>query len=688
MTPNQLEVCRSVLEDAYREKLGIEFGSSIVEVGKGRSPVWLTVSGDDLTSQTETMVSGAAGLVLDPEIGLLAYIIPFNAKSHLRAQIKCALALRSQLSTERNYTGPITDLSDSRGPWRVVLHWLVDIDAKETWIDQIMSVRRETAFSEEVSFEAILLTAGELKAQVEKYSFPRLLLTTREVLKKQRLSDMTHWLSANQRVEEAIACFAAGFHKPEQRELANEVVRAMQEYHSSSNSTGDTKQASDMPQTIRSIHIRDFRNLRDVAFDFGVQPVSASIVHGPNGTGKSSLCEAISIALFQSSFRYKCFADRVAEKDVATTDRAREYLSRYLTPLEDQHAEPKIALDAQSFAPPQLVNADQTEGADLAMCGTILTQDTSLEFARMSADELGVRVLRGYSELADHVEAFTESRVTQANTARQDFLRGLGLSAAITKADTAYERIARREIDRSLPPLPHALVAWLEMVGRITGDASTGLPQRWQAWGDDTRRGELACEVAAASSSQETCVHHISEWLHRFNELALGSAELVRGIEDRIGPLRRELENATARITAWGEWLEKRSQAPATASPEPDSLAKRLHDLQIHQQQVFERGRSAGSHFDHLTQVEAYVRESWSKQHADECPTCGTNLSLHGGVLKVVESLRSKTAGEREQMRKEYSGLKAQIEQAQKRLAELGQSQCPLTTGSFGDYSG
>ena len=174
----------------------------------------------------------------------------------------------------------------------------------------------------------------------------------------------------------------------------------------------------------------------------------------------------------------------------------------------------------------------------------------------------------------------------------------------------------------------------------------------------------------------------ICDWLYRFNELALGSSELVKNAESRVGSFRSELENAAERIAAWGEWLERRKQAPAsTASPQVGTLTQKLNDLQKQQKQVIERGRSAGGHFDHLTQVEAYVRETWSKQHPDDCPTCGTNHAEHGGIVSVVEALRAKIAQERDWLRQEYSSLKLQIDQVQKQLADLGQGLCPLTAG-------
>jgi len=680
MPTEPLFLCRDVLAAVYRAKLGLEFGHSVSEVGELKKPVWRTVSGDDLTSERTADSKDKAGLLLDPEIGIMAYILPFGKTTVLKKQIARALTLRSRLSIERNYTGGAAAPDDDPGAWRIVLHWLVTVAERETWIGQIMEVRRETAFSEEISMDALFLEDAPIEPQIESYGFPRLLLTTREVLKKKRLDEMTQWLSANNLVEAALSGFASSFNKPGQGALAEEVVHSMREFSGSSHMAADGNSAPDKPKTFGNIRIRNFRNLRDARFDFGTNSVSASIVHGPNGTGKSSLCEALSLALFQSSFRYKAFSDRNREKDVTATDRGREYIAKYLTPIEEPQSDPKIALDEQDFVTPHLVASEKAEEVDLSMNGTILTQDSSLEFTRMPSHELGARVLLGYSELADHVNQFTESRVNQANTLRQEFLRGLGLSAAITKADTAYERIAKREIDLALPPLPHSLVTWLESVENLLQNSAPALGPQWRAWGE-LGRNELAKEFAESNKNETKLTEETRRWLARFNQLAIGSAEVIKGIEAKVESIRAEFDNAASKITAWGEWLERRAQAPdAVSSPEAEPIAKKLREFQALQKQVLERGRSAGGHFEHLATVEAFVRETWSKDHSGECPTCGTDHTAHGGILKVVEELRAQTSNERDRLRQEFGDLKLQIEQTQKQLAELGQTQCPLSS--------
>jgi hypothetical protein len=679
MPSSPIQRCRSFLADNYREKLGYELATSIDELGKERSPVWRFVAADDLTSEVKPKAPGAAGLLLDPEIGILAYFLPFDTTTPMRKQILRALALRSQLSAERNYTGMATGASDPNGAWRVVIHWLVTSD-RAKWIDQIMEVRRETAFSEELSMDAVFLGNGNIEEAFRDHGFPRLLLTTRHVLRKPRIDEMTTWLSANDLVAHALKEFAGDFHSADQRELAADVVRSAQSFRKK-RSDRSAVQPPRIPPSLKSIQVQDFRNLRNVHFDFGLEPVSTRVIHGPNGTGKSSVCEAISIALFSSSARYKAFANRAYEKDVTATDRRGGYVEQYLTPIDSPDATPKIALNGKDLMPPFLVESDKTDEADLAMAGTILTQDTTIEFARMSAAELGSQILRDYSELADHVEAFTESRYSQANAARQEFLRGLGLMASITKLETAFERLARREIDQSLPTLSHPLVEWLEhLVALPIEDAKTDLHEHWRAWGNDENRSEVAKKIADPKNGSETIQRALRDWLDRYNELVVNTAGILTRVERRTLQFRRELETAGSKIKIWGEWLERRAQkSDVTVSPEASTLAKKLEELQKEQNKIVERGRDTADHLEHLKQVAAFVQQTWARHHADECPTCGDNHAEQGGISKVIETLLEKTAREREEYREHFSRLKANIEGEQQKLGALGQAKSPLT---------
>ncbi len=694
MPANLLERCRDYLQTAYREKLETEFSDSLCQLETGRQPVWRFVSGDDLTRETPPG-EHAVGALLDPEIGVLFYLAPFGSRTNLRQQIICAVALSSRLSIQARSTIETTQTGDPRGAWRVVMHWLVDARDSQAWIKEVAEVRRETPFSEDVSLDALFLHPDEdLENQLERHGFPRLLLETREVLRKRSIEDVTRWMSADELVRASVSGFQSRFQKPEQRELAEGIVQAMEPFGTASVNAPNVvriQEAFESPRTLGRIRIENFRNLGSVTLDFGSEPVSANIIQGSNGTGKTSLCEAISLALFGSSSAYQAFTDRTREKDVAVTDRAREYLARYLTPLRSSSESsgdtpPKIALNDQPPSPPQLVAAAETGNADVAMDGTILHQDTSLEFAKMPAQELGARVLRGYSELADYIEEYAESRVLQASTNRQDFLRTFGLSASITKVDTAFGRMARREIDRSLPGFPRPLVEWLDTI-----QIGAQLAWRWQEWGNESSRNALAGRLSLLDTSPSNLEAEIRTWLEEFNALVALSGEVAKNIDARLGPLRQELDPVAGRIATWGQWLDANRAASAassaeragpgpqgTSSPEASPLADKLEKLQAEQQRIVEQGRNVARHFDHLTQVEAYVRETWGRQDPDRCPTCGANHGDQGGILPVIQSWREQTAAERDRLRGEYSRLKAEVDDLQKGLAGLGAGRCPI----------
>jgi hypothetical protein len=670
-----LQKCRDYLEESYRRKLGSGFSGSIDQLQTGRLPVWRIVSSEDLVSEVPPDSPSAAGLLLDPEIGLLLYLAPFSLETDIRRQILTALALRSRLSIEAVRDGDIpgSGEGDARGSWRVVLHWLVRSEDGDAWRQRVAEVRREQGFSEEISLDAILLRPEEgLESQLRRHGFPRLLLTTRELFRKQCPDDLTRWMSADDRVREALAGFPSRFEAGEQRELAQEVVDEMSKEAESSGKEAPPGQTWDF----QAFRIRNFRNLRDFTLDFGSGPVSAEVICGANGTGKSSLCEALSIALFGSSSRYRAFVDRTGEKDVTATDRASEYLTRYLAPLDAGPEEiPRIAFDDEPLLPPELAPAGQAAEADRAMAGTVLPQGKGRDFALLSAQELGALILRGYSELAGRIEEYTDRRVGEANSRRRDFLASLGLSTSITRLNTALERIARREIDRSLPGLPHALLQWLEAVA-----SGSELSLRWHDWGGDPSRNLLAARLAGSGEGAGAGLRSEMEaWLREFNQLAALSQEKVREIETRLGPIRGELETAAQRIKSWGEWLERnRAGSPAADSGDAKPLAERLQALLEEQQRVLDQGRSAARHLDHLTQTEAFLRESWTREHPDLCPTCGTEHSGQGGVLAVAETLRSRIADRRDELRREYGRLKGEIDELQGALNKSGRAQCPV----------
>lgn len=659
--------------------LGTELTDQIAGIRTSRRPVWLLVSQEDFTTSVAEDAADKVALLLDPEIGIICYVIHHANPTSLREQVSRALYLRSQLSIESHYTGSFDERSDGRGSWRIALLWLVDENLIENWNEQMVEMRHKTGFSEEISMDAVFILAGAAEEAIKKHAFPRLLLTTRDILRKSNIEEVIQWMSANQLVDQAINAFPQNFTNSDQKAFAKAILRSMEEYKASPARVQVAEAPPSSPRELKRIRIKNFRNLRDVRFDLGNNAVSAAVIHGPNGTGKSSICEAISIALFGSSFRFKWFSDRVLEKDVTATDRGQEYLSKYLTPLGEFAGAPQIAIDDREFEAPKLVLGSETEKLDLEMNGTILTQDSSLEFARMPSSQLGARILRGYSDLADHVEQFAESQSAQANKVRQDFLRGLNLSASITRPDTVYDKIVRREFDTTLPSVPTSVLSWLDSLKSIPASTSGDLASGWRTWGTANREQIIKdfSKRGITESASEAAIYH---WLTDYNDLVARTNELKVVISRRTAAVMEDFDEDMAKLSAWGEWLQKRGEAPYQAVPvEAVALTVRLGNLEAEHRKIVERGSAERAHLDHLTSIEAFVRETWSRQHPDECPTCGVDHSSHGGIVSVLEEMVARSNAAREALKENYNRSKAEIQEVQRLLASSGSPTPPIS---------
>ncbi len=681
MSERLLQTCRDYFTRSYRERLGHELKQ--VLDGAGPDPAWRTVSTSDFTS-APTAEADAAGLLLDPEVGVLLYLIPFVEDTRVSVHVNCALRIRSRLSVERNYSAEPPRGRDPAGAWRVALLWLVPEANKSDWMEQVIKLRRGTMFSEEVSLDAVFYVAGAESAAIEAHGFPCLLLSTRQILRKDGIGDVTQWMRADAAVRAALCNFADSFETEAKKVLASEVLAQMDR---NSEPAAPVPMPPAPPGELRSLRVLNFRNLSEVDIDFGSDPVSSSVIHGPNGTGKSSVCEALSIALFSSSYRYNRFADHENERDLPTASRSASYVKEYLTNMDAGNSAPRLGLNGADPAGVRLVSPDRLFEAELAMSGTVLTQDTSLEFARMQADQLSARVLRNYSELAERLESFAEERYQRAHGARQDYLRKLGLMANITVLNTAYIRLATRELGQLVPSSVDSHSGWLHRLETLrTNSASPGLAARWREWDDS--RSTLAGTLAADRSVEATN-RGLQTWLETYNGLAARSAEVVRAVTANKQENASVLADAEGKLRILVDWRAKRAQVPAPAiSLEGEALRIRLTDLQKSHQRIITSGTDARGRLAHLEQVESFAAQSWVNLHPDECPSCGADHAEHGGILTVIRNLKDAATADRDRLREDLVAVKAEIDDIQRKLSAAGQAQSPLSNEEVGTLSG
>lgn len=683
-----IEICHNFLLEQYQTRLEMN-GIFADSVGAANVPAWKNINPGNKMLSPDANVGG--GLLLDAEIGVMLYLLPFTKGQDLTAQFIQALGIRSRLLPEANYRGT-SDVSvetDPHGAWRIVLHWLAEKEEDMLdWQEKIATIRRETAHMEEIPVDLICL--GNSSNWLEAYKshgFPRLLIETRAALKHNELAEVTSWLSADTLVKKALNNFPQLFPNGRTRELAEEVLKQLEDISAQptqpESQTAQLSGNNGSPKLLNSIALRNFRNIDELSLLFESPKANAYVLHGPNGTGKSNVFEALSLAMFNSSYRYSKF---MADDDIATRKRTEEYRTGYLhmigtdATLQTSIALNKNVVDLTSLAS----NSDDIRSAEIKSNGTMLSQEKSLLFSILSGYELGHMVLAGYSELAKEIEGYVENSTRRANEDRQNLLRNLGLNASITKIQTARERISKSLLDgNEMPRLPGGVVKWLEIAASMEHpeyNFASLLAPEWRGWGSEAIKQQLAEDLAALSQNN-ALESRLKNWFERYNLLIDKTAKAIGRLDgDNLACLKQQADELIEPLKLWGAWLAQSGKdVPVSNVTEIGVLQKRIAELQKKQQEIVTAGNIHRNRLLHFSQVDQYLNDGWSKKHPNECPTCGTDLTERQGIVEVVKLLRNGVEDERKHLLEKYQAITTSIKEIQAQLVVLGQQQCPVS---------
>jgi energy-coupling factor transporter ATP-binding protein EcfA2 len=665
--------CKSYLEDRYRQLVGnLDFYFTDTLDINSDKPAWRFVDKNDLTRQTDDD-ENCAGLLLDPVVGILLYILPYNNED-ITAQIVQALALRSRLLPELNYSGEDTSKADRHGVWRVVLYWLAE-KSKQAWLSNIAEIKKETAYLDEISVDIIVNEHLGWRKTFETHGFPRLLFNTRIILLKTNIDDVYQWLSADAQVKEALSGFDLEFQDPQHHKLALEVVKQLDHYQYTRNN-GSQKQNI---RQLFSLLIYNFRNIENLMLKFESDPVNSLVLYGPNGTGKSTIFEALSLALFQVSKRYNTFLE---DKDIQGRNRSSVYINSYLSPLGGRSKQlPKVVINEKQCEIKPIADLSAAKKIEREINGTLLSQEISQEFAQMRANELGAMVLKGYSELAAKIDTYVDDNYERANETRKNLLREIGLNASITRIDTAQERIAKKLIEGNLPAFPRALVLWLEFSANIQLDGYNEhkmLSHRWRTWGDAPAKDNMAKNILTCATAADW-KGILETWLRQYNSLVEETSVVWAHIQtDNLLALKKKADKLIDPLKLWGEWLSGQDNRKLDFTKDISALNKQLNLLGEDQKEIVDKGQQLKARIEHISQISDFLI-SWSKHHPDECPTCGTNLRERDGLMLVVEKLKKDTETARSQAITEYKEITERIKGVQTQLAGLGFEKCPVS---------
>lgn len=677
-----LSDCQQWLIDRY--------ASASIGFNQDSGPRWRVVSRDSLTDSA-TAGQRAAGVVEDGEIGLLLYLLPLaeNATSvteQVAEDINLALKLRSQLLPRYSGSESPDDTSDDPlGTWRVCLHWLVPTNFDSKWRDAIMLARQQSGAFDEVAVDAIFLGNGEnVRAALDRHGLPRLLLSTRQVFALGAL-EVENWKSADEDVRGALAGFADGFSRPTEKAIAEEIERKADAY-----AAGRASPTEQTPTELKSIEIENFRSIGRLKLDGspgrgGDHKARTWIVFGPNGTGKTSLAEAISIATEGSSTRFQSFLDN---KDVVKEKSAKGYVQNYLSPKNGsgRGAEPRIAIAPHGMLPvsQRLVgNLDEANAAMARIEGAVGDQEESREFARLSSAELAARVASSFSTLSRELSNHLDNGYDAVHAKRSAFNKDFGLNAIAKKRDTIFARIGERKLAEALARPAAGLLDYLRVRSKLGGNEGRIAETVLAEWDDIDNalrsQGEMLARLAALiSTNEKSMADALRPFVTSFATRLVQTRTLLQSLNEQTADLSGELPDLLQSARAWGEWLARPATPP---SSEPGAAAaplnRRLAEALEARNKIEAQGQATRKRLEHLVSALQYVT-LWEKDHPDTCPTCATQLTDRGGIRKVAQELHDEVEVKLGEIRAEYQTRSQEIRTIEAQLKALGQNQCPV----------
>ena len=153
---------------------------------------------------------------------------------------------------------------------------------------------------------------------------------------------------------------------------------------------------------------------------------------------------------------------------------------------------------------------------------------------------------------------------------------------------------------------------------------------------------------------------------------------------ERLGELCRVIADATQnwpsdlerQVQQLGTWITARERSVSVTSLKLDQGLTRRAELNAKYEEVLREGTMLR---DRKASLEAtrVLLPSWSPEHDHECPTCGSDVSAHGGISAVVSELL-KTVDELLELRREEVRALQELTSIAELIAKSGGEEPPV----------
>lgn len=666
-----IEHCESWLSKQYKNVLGLNLAEAPLRI------CWLPAN----SLVTETTRQEAQGMVLlDSDIGWMLFLLPYEA-NRMEYQINQALGFRSKLLREANYSGneKIGDTEDAYGSWRIGLVWLVKGNEWGAWQDHIQKLRCESGMAEEITLDAVRIEDDHIQDQLNAHGLPRLLLHTRALL-AQSATAVEAWRSADAQILTELQNFSSGFNANRARFFASNLEEKAKSFI-----PAEALSESVELRQFERFRVKNFRNLDDmevVADQNKDNKAQAIVLFGPNGTGKSSFAEALSLAAFGTSRRMELY---LGDKDL-TRVTAETYLKDYLFSINTTGSRPSFvwgnnAIEKTVEGEPFLLNSE--DGNKSRFEGVVLDQEDSINFTKMSSEELAAQVLKGYSALADHLSSWLALEWHRADEIKKTFTRKHGLSAQITRSATAYKKLADGLFQKELPRPSPEFLERLRFWGRMSDEDGRCASKLLSDWSNQQANAveRLAGTVAKLQEKEESksqIVWEIQARLDEIDGLARQSGEFWQRLEIRISKLRDQIDLSLNQIEILGAWLASRPTTSGQPETDIQVLKAEIERFAKERIEVERDGKALRTRLDLLDQSKQFLSSYWISQHPNTCPVCNSDVSNRQGIDTVVSILQEETTATIQSLRARFVEIQNKQKDLEVKLKATGLSICPL----------
>lgn len=656
-----IETIKTYLTKSYQNLYDDSFNFCETLEQAQTKPTWLWV--DEHLKTTTLQQDGA--LVIDPEIGVCLFILPYNSQK-LNIQIAKALSYRSKLLFEYS-----PEFADANGMWNIILHWYVEQKDLDDWVKQVADIRRESSQIEEVPIDAIIYKQSEIQNALEKHRFPRLLLQTRSILSKDKYDDIEKWSSANTKIKFAVQRAKENLTDKLDNQLHNQIFNEIDTFIEKEDRTEELSEKSlNETQTYKNISVKNFRNINTLDIPLGDEnSITASIIHGPNGTGKSSIFEAFSFGLGNTSKRYKTYLED------PNRNRKNAYKEEYLFSI-NKHDTPAISINATDHLIDCEHDIFESSKRLNMISGTLLSQEQTGEFTKMPRSELGNIIVGQSSTLAMALQDFITSRYNQVREVQKEYLKLYGINAQVKKIDTASQKVIELYLNQVFT-VPSSFLNWLSNNQLLEHPFFMAAQVFKKEWEDFVSQKEIHVK-ALIGGSEDQKQQLLAKLLSNKGRLLSKNHEFYNSVNKYASLFDHDL---VADIEKWSQWLCAQTYFANKDSSHIVELKTQRNELSKQREKVVKNGQRLKARIEHIQTVQIFMdSHAWDEESPNECPSCGSDLTNRQGAHQAISLLLQQSQSEQDTLRDEYKILIDKIKQLDSVLLSLGEMPNPLSS--------